>query len=57
MSEHKELLKHRSILRTGITEDGGWILVFDDESHTYLTPDDVTELVLKTYKILTKKSE
>lgn len=57
MSKHEELLKHRTITRTGVTEDGGWIIVFDDESHTYITPNELTDLIFRTYKILAKKSE
>ena len=51
MSKHKELLKHRHLTKVGLTEDGGLIIRFDDESHTYLPPDLFKEIV-ETYNEL-----
>lgn len=49
--------KHLHITERGITEDGGIIFVFDDGSHTYLTPDDVEELFLDYNEIMAAYQE
>lgn len=37
--------EHRHITERGITEHGGIIFVFDDGSHSYLSPEDTQELI------------
>lgn len=55
MNKHSELLKHRQISALGITEDGGIILRFVDESHTYIEPDDVKDIIIKLNELMNKE--
>lgn len=53
MSKHKELLKHLNIQKLALTESGGLIIRFNNESHTFIDPFNL-KIIIQNYENLVK---
>lgn len=54
MGKHSELLKHRDIKKISISESGGMIITFEDESHTYIDSYNIRVWITELNKLVEK---
>ena len=52
MSKHEQLLKHRNYTAIVISESGGLLIKFDDESHTYIPANEFLEIIKKMTELI-----
>lgn len=49
--------EHRHIIETAITEEGGIIHIFEDNSHTYIVPEITKDIFIDYINLILNKIE